>query len=95
MSQPLVYDSSALIALFDAHPLAFAYWKRADAGAITLVFPALAGRRTRRGRCCSGPHPSALRRWMRLRPSRSASVVIMTWPPATSSARPARYGGLC
>ena len=42
MSQPLVYDSSALIALFDAHPLAYDYWKRADAGRITLVFPALA-----------------------------------------------------
>lgn len=42
MSQPLVYDPSALIALFDAHPLAYDYWKRADAGSITLVFPALA-----------------------------------------------------
>ncbi|MBT8224966.1 MAG: hypothetical protein HKP61_11660 [Dactylosporangium sp.] len=42
MSQPLVYDSSALIALFDAHPLAYDYWKRADIGKITLVFPALA-----------------------------------------------------
>ena len=42
MSQPIVYDSGALVALFNAHPIALAYWERADQGGLNLVFPASA-----------------------------------------------------
>ena len=42
MTQPIVYDTSALIELFDAHPIAPNYWNRADKGRLGLVFPAAA-----------------------------------------------------
>jgi hypothetical protein len=38
----LVFDATALTALFDAHPPVWAWWKRADDGQVTLGFPAAA-----------------------------------------------------
>ena len=37
-----VLDSTALDALLEAHPLIWAWWNRADSGAVTLAFPAAA-----------------------------------------------------
>jgi hypothetical protein len=42
LSQPIVFDSSALVELFDAHAIALSYWNRADQGSLTVVFPASA-----------------------------------------------------
>lgn len=40
MTRPLVFDSSALIALFEANDLAYRIWTRADQGKRLLIVPA-------------------------------------------------------
>lgn len=40
MTRPLVFDSSALIALFEANDLAYRIWTRADQGQRLLITPA-------------------------------------------------------
>ena len=42
MNPPSIFDHTALIALFDAHPEAFALWEEADRGETPLVMPAVA-----------------------------------------------------
>jgi hypothetical protein len=40
--RPVVFDHTALIALFDAHPVLLGLWQQADRGERTLVMPAAA-----------------------------------------------------
>jgi hypothetical protein len=42
MSQPVIYDASALLALFEANEQAYRRWQRSDDGRTTVVFPAAA-----------------------------------------------------
>lgn len=42
MTEIVVYDSTALLALFRTHVRAFDYWQLADAGEVGLIFPAAA-----------------------------------------------------
>lgn len=42
MKLPIVFDASALVALFNAEAIAYDYWSRADIGEETVVFPAVA-----------------------------------------------------
>jgi hypothetical protein len=42
LSQPIVFDSTALVELFNAHAIALSYWNRADQRRLNLVFPASA-----------------------------------------------------
>lgn len=40
--QPLIFDHTAIIALFNGHRKAFGHYHRADVGQVTLVLPAAA-----------------------------------------------------
>lgn len=42
MTQPLVFDASALVALFEAHDLVYRLWERANAGEALIVVPTAA-----------------------------------------------------
>lgn len=42
MTEPLVYDATALLALFRGVRRAYLFWEEADKGALGLVFPAAA-----------------------------------------------------
>lgn len=42
MSQPLIFDHTAIIALFRSHPAVYHYWTLADAGEVRIVLPAAA-----------------------------------------------------
>jgi hypothetical protein len=42
LSETVVFDSSAFMDLFEVKRTAFTYWRRADHGAIRLIFPATA-----------------------------------------------------
>lgn len=42
MSQPLIFDHTAIIALFRGYPAVYHYWTRADAGEVRIVLPAAA-----------------------------------------------------
>lgn len=42
MNQPLVFDHTAIIALFKAHRSAIGHYLRADAGQVSIVLPAAA-----------------------------------------------------
>ena len=42
MNEPIVYDASALVELFNANPTAFDLWNNAEVGGWPVVFPACA-----------------------------------------------------
>jgi hypothetical protein len=42
VSQPLIFDQTAIIALFRSHPGVYHYWTLADAGEARIVLPAAA-----------------------------------------------------